>query len=784
MLELSWGVRRSHEESASAASEASKQRTSTPKRATASSLLEARTSDLSNEATSKPHSSLSDISNVFHELVDEHGDIMDVSFNLIRSFGDYSALDITDTENSDGNNDESLNVVDTTKSPRAYSTGEAVQEKELIRDHGNVREMHNDREEVSASTPEVETASGKLPPNTPMQEVDDEVDPKDADGGARIDQNLTACDDTEAAEEDIGNQMETLHIAQRIEGEGGIGLETPRSEKNAESTSVTAKYSAKENVAIRQAGQSYIGRQYINGGKEFELVNIQPRQIGARCSFKYEAFKCQTITQEEREAQFKTFWAMSWEAKEVFVKAMVERQNPNKACKQRQRLVYFMKHEDQRHRVCKEMFLNTLDLKEWTVWNWVLNKKGESQLRPPKSSHYDRAAVQRANCSAFLDNVPTLPSHYCRKTSSKNYVERRFRSINEVRRAYANVCNEKGEAVLSRTAFSRLFHQKNMAIFAPRKDQCYQCVKFEQGNLPTEDWEFHRNKKDQAQQAKAVDKDLAMHENVLVTTMDLQAVLLSPSSKAAALYYKTKLCCHNFTVYELASHKVQNYFWHEADGGLTAYLFASCVHHYLIARLQYDKYILYSDGCTYQTRNAILSKALQKFAVDHQKIVVQKFLEKGHTYMECDSVHSAIERAISGADIFVPSDYVRKIKSARVKGEPYDVEYVDYTFFKEFSKVSNLTTIRPGKKPGDSQVVDIRCLQYLPDGTIKYKLEHGDEEWRDLPHKRGENNGQYLEPTRLYKEKRKISGEKFSHLQQLKAIMPKDYHSFYDQLLY
>ena len=159
---------------------------------------------------------------------------MDVSFNLIRSFGDFSALDITDTENSNGNNDESLNVVDTTKSPRAYSTGEAVQEKELIRDHWNVKEMHNDREEVSASTPEVEIASGKLPPNTPMQEVDDKVDPKDADGGARIDQNLTACDDTEAAEEDIGNQMETVHIPQRIEGEGEIGEETPSSETNAE----------------------------------------------------------------------------------------------------------------------------------------------------------------------------------------------------------------------------------------------------------------------------------------------------------------------------------------------------------------------------------------------------------------------------------------------------------------------------------------------------------------------------------------------------------------------
>ena len=95
--------------------------------------------------------------------------------------------------------------MDNPKSPRAHSTGEAIQEKELIRDHGNVREIHDDREEVSASTQEVETASGELPLNKPMQEVDDEVDPKDADGGARIDQNVTACDDTEAIEEDISN---------------------------------------------------------------------------------------------------------------------------------------------------------------------------------------------------------------------------------------------------------------------------------------------------------------------------------------------------------------------------------------------------------------------------------------------------------------------------------------------------------------------------------------------------------------------------------------------------
>ena len=44
-----------------------------------------------------------------------------------------------------------------------------------------------------------------------------------------------------------------------------------------------------------------------------------------------------------------------------------------------------MRHEDQRHRVGKEMFLHTLDLKEWTVWNWVLSKNGDNQLHPHTS---------------------------------------------------------------------------------------------------------------------------------------------------------------------------------------------------------------------------------------------------------------------------------------------------------------------------------------------------------------------------------------------------------------
>jgi len=56
--------------------------------------------------------------------------------------------------------------------------------------------------------------------------------------------------------------------------------------------------------------------------------------------------------------------------------------------------------------------------------------------------------------------------------------------------------------------------------------------------------------------------------------------------------------------------------------------------------------ILYLDGCGYQKRNVTLANLLCDFAIENQITVEHKYLEKGNTQMECESVHSAIERRI------------------------------------------------------------------------------------------------------------------------------------------
>ena len=84
--------------------------------------------------------------------------------------------------------------------------------------------------------------------------------------------------------------------------------------------------------------------------------------------------------------------------------------------------------------------------------------------------------------------------------------------------------------------------------------------------------------------------------------------------------------------------------------------------------------ILYSDTCSGQNRNKIVAAAL-RFAVDsipNIKSTDQKFLESGYTHMECDSMHSAIERAKKFTTINIPEEWNLVMQLAR-KSKPYTV---------------------------------------------------------------------------------------------------------------
>ncbi|GLV40902.1 hypothetical protein CBL_08476 [Carabus blaptoides fortunei] len=164
--------------------------------------------------------------------------------------------------------------------------------------------------------------------------------------------------------------------------------------------------------------------------------------------------------------------------------------------------------------------------------------------------------------------------------------------------------------------------------------------------LREEEYREHIEKKKEAEAAKKLAKDTASDEK-LVVTMDLQSVLLAPKLEASAIYYKQKLQIHNFTVYALNDKKVDLYVWHEANGNVTANEFTTCIVDYIKMSIEnkqsYKHVVLISDGCGYQNRNKVLSSALLNVAVELQITIEQLVLERGHTMMEADAVHSSLD---------------------------------------------------------------------------------------------------------------------------------------------
>ena len=545
-----------------------------------------------------------------------------------------------------------------------------------------------------------------------------------------------------------------------------------------------------KNIELRMKGKQYTGTRRLEG--ESDKILKPARKLKERCVCKLtESRQCAIFTDEDRNGIFENIWQQpSWDCRKTLVSALIDkkpicrRRSNGDQSRRNYSLFYFLKKNGEKKPVCKKMFLSTTGLGEWSVHNWVSHAdtyqdKDEDGQHKRESSHYNRAQNEkRFMREQFLDLLPKLPSHYCRKTTQKLYLEQTIQSMADLYRLYVTKCTEENQNPLCIRILKEEFEKKNLALFKPKKDRCDTCVAHETGNLSDLDFSLHRDKISDARQEKNTDKEQAeVNDRLRVMTMDVQAVLLSPSLNASALYYKTKLTVHNFTMYDLRSHDVKCYVWHEGEAGLSASEFASCVADYLTVHAhEYDTAILYSDGCTYQNRNVVMANTLLSLSKRHGKVIQQKFLERGHTQMEVDSAHSLIERKTKNVNIYVPADYVNIMKTAR--NPPYDVKYLEHNFFKDYSDIGPYKSLRPGSKVGDPKVTDLRCLKYLPNGDIMYKVNYQDE-WQELPMPR---NIQLKEPSVLHPDKIKIKETKFQHLQQLKNVMPKDYHSFYDQL--
>ena len=167
--------------------------------------------------------------------------------------------------------------------------------------------------------------------------------------------------------------------------------------------------------------------------------------------------------------------------------------------------------------------------------------------------------------------------------------------------------------------------------------------------------------------------------------------------------------------------------------------------------------------------------------------------------MECDHIHSLIERSIKKKDLYVPQDYVDCTLEARKNPSKLKATLLSYNFFKNYIVSMKYKTIRPGSKAGDPQV--IRALKY-ENSVISFKLSHNiDELWKPLlvrklsfldvkyfkiilclqTSKTPKLNVKMVYP-QLHKTEIPIKNNKYRDLISMKVAIPPQYYSFYDNI--
>lgn len=146
-----------------------------------------------------------------------------------------------------------------------------------------------------------------------------------------------------------------------------------------------------------------------------------------------------------------------------------------------------------------------------------------------------------------------------------------------------------------------VFESQNFFLFSFKKDQCDICCGFEIKNILEEIYVKYLEMKLVVCIVKEKDKErVFVEDNLKVIVFDLQVLFFFFLLKVSFMYYKMKLGCYNFIVFDLCIKDVICYFWYEVEGDLIVNVFVLCVIDYVDNfDERIEEVIMYSDGCIY-----------------------------------------------------------------------------------------------------------------------------------------------------------------------------------------
>lgn len=376
--------------------------------------------------------------------------------------------------------------------------------------------------------------------------------------------------------------------------------------------------------------------------------------------------------------------------------------------------------------VCQKMFIATFDISV-TVVRTAINKN--SPDKRGKHNHHRKLSAGLLNgVKNHIKSFPMVESHYCRADTKRMYLDE-YLNVAKMHRLYMLERDPKNPDTATQRQYRDIFNNYfNLSFFKPKKDQCSLCAEWKSAPEETQErYNEHQNSKTFVRELKKQDK-VTSRENeskTRVLTCDMQKVLYCPKTELGDFYYKRKLSVYNFTIFDCTVRQGHLYVWDETIGKKGSDETSSFLQQYiegLVLNHAVHTVVIYSDSCGGQNKNKFLFTMYYAIAMRHKITIIQRYLEKGHTQMECDSVHARVEKKIKKEDIYVPAQYYGFMRSAKVKKPTYTVHEAKQT------EIFQYRDLAPHLQWDKVKTSKLREIQIGPTpGVIKYKHNWNDE---------------------------------------------------------
>lgn len=528
----------------------------------------------------------------------------------------------------------------------------------------------------------------------------------------------------------------------------------------------------KEAKRRRNSGLDYIS---THSGKHIPSRVEKPMGPGcnpAKSRCRVRKLLCSHLTKEQRQ-RIKTAYyetgdlqaQREWLTKHVSVKG-AERRTPDG--RRNTTWMYFLPKpvevdtgidisSSNRAQVCKKTFLDTLGISERQVRSAITKESIEGVVqkegrggRPANLKMKDGRI--REDIKAHINRFPRMESHYCRSTTSYQYLSSDL-NVSTMHELYKAEHPDGG----SESTYRNIFNTMNLKFHKPKKDQCGICAGYSEATEDEkerlrESYECHIAEKEKVRTIKKESKTASRANPELVTAVfDLQQVIYLPKSERSEIFYKRRLACYNFTVFDIATRDGFCYTSHEGTTKRGSNEIASSLYDFLTKKDQEGakEVNLFCDGCPGQNKNSILPGMLHCFLRHSSSIhtVTVYFFETNHGQSEGDSMHSVIERKLRKmGDIFLPAQLAvlmqlaRKSKSSSSpskRNNPYKVKEISTEDVLDWKAYSIGIGFLRCRKSGDGKDInwkDFMAIKMTSDTPEKFyiKMSHLDDDFSEV----------------------------------------------------